>query len=36
MIRLLLGKMGSGKTASCVREMVLNDDGKPTYIIMFK
>ena len=31
MIRLILGKMGSGKTASVVREMCLNIDDKITY-----
>lgn len=38
MIRLMLGKMGSGKTACIVRELVLNQDGKSTYanIIMHK
>jgi len=38
MIRIMLGKMGSGKTASMVREIVNNDDKKTTYsnIIMKK
>lgn len=31
MIRLMLGKMGSGKTASMVREIVLNVDDKTTF-----
>lgn len=31
MIRLMLGKMGSGKTACMVREMVLNKDEKTTF-----
>ena len=31
MIRLFLGKVGSGKTASCVKEIVLNIDGKTTF-----
>jgi hypothetical protein len=31
MIKLVLGNIGSGKTASIVREMVLNEDGKTTY-----
>lgn len=31
MIRLMLGKMGSGKTACMVREMVLNNDEKTTF-----
>ena len=31
MIRIILGKMGSGKTSSVVREMVLNEDEKPTF-----
>ena len=31
MIRMMLGNVGSGKTASMVREMVLNDDEKITF-----
>jgi len=31
MIRLMIGLMGSGKSASMVREMILNDDGKTTF-----
>jgi len=31
MIRIMLGKMGSGKTACMVREIILNDDEKTTF-----
>lgn len=31
MIKILLGSVGSGKTASCVRELVLNPSNKVTY-----